>query len=419
MLAPESSLLRVENLSVSFNTHRAVNVWHRHHADVNAPVVDRVSLDVRRSQTVALVGESGCGKSVTALSIMRLLPSPPARIVSGKIRFHNSEAANDEQTVRVHHSTIDNQQTTIEPSRRLKPTARVAEPLSLLTLPERDMRRIRGGRIAMIFQEPLTSLNPVFTIGEQVIEAIELHQPVRGKQAREQAVEMLHRVGIPDPQRRIRDYPHQLSGGMRQRVMIAMALACEPVLLIADEPTTALDVTTQAQILDLLRRIQSETGMSLLLITHDLGVVSEVADYVYVMYSGRIIEHAKTAELFADPLHPYTKGLMRCTPRLGPRTDLLEVIPGVVPNPSNPPTGCRFHPRCPLSAERARCYIAEERSAGSQGKATERRSDEATIALPEGGVVLRRCVERFDGAASGVPELRAIRPRHYAACWEI
>jgi len=259
------------------------------------------------------VGESGCGKSVTALSIMRLIPSPPGKIVDGRIIFDGK---------------------------------------NLLELSESEMRRIRGNRISMVFQEPMTSLNPVFTIGNQIAEAVMLHQHVDKKAALERTIEMLAKVGIPDPESRVHEYPHQMSGGMRQRVMIAMALVCNPDLLIADEPTTALDVTIQAQILDLLTELQREFGMSILLITHDLGVVAEMADYVAATYAGKIVERAEVHELFENPLHPYTQGLFRSRPRLGATKGKLSVIPGMVPNPTEFPKGCRFAPRCPLADEK-------------------------------------------------------------------
>ncbi|MGB2988112.1 MAG: ABC transporter ATP-binding protein [Phycisphaerae bacterium] len=337
------------------------------------PVVGEVSLHIPRGKTVALVGESGCGKSVTALSIMRLIPQPPGRITARRIFLNEPQGC---------HGT---------------------HPVDLLQLSEKQMRKIRGNRIAMIFQEPFVSLNPVHTVGGQVVEAIELHQPLRGKAARAAAIEMLRKVGIPAPQQRARDYPHQMSGGMRQRVMIAMALSCQPSLLIADEPTTALDVTIQLQILGLLRELQAETQMSILLIAHDLGVVAQIADYVYTMYAGRIVEHGPVEELLTRPLHPYTQGLLRCTPRLSRRKVRLEVIPGNVPDPAHMPSGCRFHPRCALSVERAR--------------------DDARITVPieseVGNAVLKRCVETDELEPSGVPPLRELRPGHYVACWEV
>ncbi|UCG17847.1 MAG: ABC transporter ATP-binding protein, partial [Phycisphaerales bacterium] len=273
--------------------------------------VDGVSWSVGHGRTMALVGESGCGKSVTALSVMRLIPDPPGRIVGGHIWFH--EQAGD-------------------------------APVDLAAVPDQQMRRIRGNRIAMIFQDPMTSLNPVFSVGEQIVEAVELHRGLKRRDAWDLATEMLTNVGIPDPARRVREYPHQMSGGMQQRVMIAMALSCEPSLLIADEPTTALDVTVQAQILELLRQLQSDTGMSIVMITHDLGVVAQVADDVSVMYAGKIVEQAAVDELFANPLHPYTQGLLRCVPRLSQGKLRLQVSPGTVANPADPPKGCRFHP---------------------------------------------------------------------------
>jgi len=275
--------------------------------------VEGVDLVIPRGTTVGLVGESGCGKSVTALSILRLI-SPPGRIVAGKITLH-----------------------------------RDGERLVLTDLPDegKEIRQIRGKEISMIFQEPMTSLSPVHTIGNQIVEAVTLHTPLRGKGAWAHAVEMLGKVGIPDPARRARQYPHELSGGMRQRAMIAMALACRPSLLIADEPTTALDVTIQAQILDLMRDLQSELDMAILLITHDLGVVAEMASEVAVMYCGRIVEHAPTAAIYSEPLHPYTQALLRSIPGRGTeRKSRLRVIRGSVPEPFQQVPGCPFHPRC-------------------------------------------------------------------------
>ena len=348
--------------------------------------VDGVSLSIPRDRTVALVGESGCGKSVTALSIMRLIPQPPGRIAGGRILFTDSPGNAKRRGADGNGASGD-------------------DCVDLLKLSGKEMRSIRGNRIAMVFQEPMTSLNPVFSVGEQIVEAIELHQPLRGKAAWSAAVEMLHRVGIAGAAERARDYPHQMSGGMRQRVMIAMALSCRPALLIADEPTTALDVTTQAQILELLRSLQTESGMSVLLITHDLGVVAQHADYVYVMYAGRIVEHAPVAELFADPLHPYTQGLMRCLPvisKSAQRKRRLEVIPGSVQDPSEFPSGCRFHPRCSLSTK-----LAKE--PGRQSVAPD--GESATK-------VLRSCVESCKGEPSGMPELAELMPKHYVACRE-
>ena len=281
--------------------------------------VNDVSFKVRRGETLAIVGESGCGKSVTALSVMRLVPDPPGRIIGGSI---------------------------------------VLEGTDLLDLDEYEMRKIRGNRISMIFQEPMTSLNPVMRIGDQITEAVRLHRPMTQKEAWKQAVEMLRLVRIPVPERRVLEYPHQLSGGMRQRAMIAMALACRPALLIADEPTTALDVTIQAQILALILDLQKELGMGLILITHDLGVVAQTAQRVIVMYAGKKVEEADVETLFANPKHPYTRGLMASIPAvlsLGAKagTRLVE-IPGMVPSLTNLPKGCAFAPRCQLAIARCR-----------------------------------------------------------------
>jgi oligopeptide/dipeptide ABC transporter ATP-binding protein len=303
--------------------------------------VDGVSFELDARETLAVVGESGSGKSVTALSILGLIPSPPGRIVSGSVRYRDRE---------------------------------------LVGMPLPELRRIRGKRIAMVFQEPMTSLNPVYTCGEQIIETVVLHEGLDRRAARVRAIEMLGLTGIPSPAQRVDEYPHQLSGGMRQRVMIAMALACRPDILIADEPTTALDVTIQAQILDLLRRLQEELGMGVLLITHDLGVVAETADRVVVMYAGQVVESCGVRAVFERPLHPYTAGLLASIPRLGVGAERLRVIPGQVPDPAHHPEGCRFHPRCPLAEERCRreapplltfdgdhvtrCWRAEEIAAG-------------------------------------------------------
>jgi peptide/nickel transport system ATP-binding protein/oligopeptide transport system ATP-binding protein len=281
-----------------------------------ARAVDGVSFRVEEGETLGLVGESGCGKSVTALSLTRLVPEPPGRILPGSsVRLRGEE---------------------------------------LLEADEARLREVRGGEIAMIFQEPTTSLNPVMRVGEQVVEAIRAHRPGRGSGAREEAEALLGRVGIPRPGERFGAYPHELSGGQRQRVMIAMALACRPSLLVADEPTTALDVTVQAQILDLLRSLQREHGMGLLLISHDLGVVAEMADRVAVMYAGQLVEEAPAAELYGSPRHPYTEGLMRAVPDPDRRRERLTDIAGTVPHPSRWPEGCRFHPRCPHAWDRCR-----------------------------------------------------------------
>ncbi len=293
------SLLTIQDLQTHFFTGEGV-----------VRAVDGVTLSVRPGETLGLVGESGCGKTVTALSILRLIPNPPGRIVGGTICFEGRD---------------------------------------LLRLPEEEMRSIRGCAISMIFQEPMTSLNPVFTVGEQVAEGIRHHQKVSRREAWDRAVEVLRRVKIPDPARRAYEYPHQLSGGLRQRVMIAMALALGPKLLIADEPTTALDVTIQAQIVDLLMGLQEEMQMAVILITHDLGVIAETADRVVVMYAGRVVEETSAEQLFETPLHPYTQGLLESLPKLetGKRHRRLTAIPGLIPNLLDLPTGCKFAPRCP------------------------------------------------------------------------
>jgi len=280
-----------------------------------SPAVDGVDFHVRRGETLGVVGESGCGKSVTALSIMRLIPVPPGRIVAGRILFEGRD---------------------------------------LLELPADQMRTIRGNRISMIFQEPMTSLNPVYTIGNQIAEAVRLHQKLSPPDALDRSLEMLKRVGIPAPERRVHEYPHQLSGGMRQRAMIAMALACNPALLIADEPTTALDVTIQAQILDLMGDLKTELSTAIILITHDLGVIAESAARVVVMYAGKVVEEAEVIRIFEEPLHPYTAGLLQSIPRIDQRKtqkERLREIKGVVPIPSRLPPGCAFHPRCPKVME--------------------------------------------------------------------
>ncbi len=292
-----ASVLSIDHLSVRF---------------LDAPVntVDDISFEIEKGKTLCLVGESGCGKSVTALATIGLLPKKSSRIEAGSAMFHGED---------------------------------------LLKRKRDEMERIRGDRIAMIFQEPMTSLNPVFTVGEQVAEAVRRHRKVGKDEARERALEMFRRVRIPSPEKRLDEFPHQLSGGMRQRVMIAMALANDPELLIADEPTTALDVTIQAQILDLMRDLQRETGTALLLITHDLGVVAEIADEVAVMYAGRIVEKGPVDAIFNDPQHPYTLGLMGSMPSLGPKQGRLTTIFGSVPTPHALPAGCRFATRCPFA----------------------------------------------------------------------
>ena len=320
------ALLEVDELRTHFYTRDGV-----------VRAVDGVSYRVHRGETLAVVGESGCGKSVTALSILRLIASPPGRIVSGRLMFDGR---------------------------------------NLLELTDAGMRAIRGNEISMIFQEPMTSLNPVLTIGRQVAETLVLHQGMNREQAMQRAVEMLRRVRIPEPERRVKQYPHELSGGMRQRVMIAMALSCNPKLLIADEPTTALDVTIQAQILDLMRDLKSQTGAAIILITHDLGVVAEMAQRVAVMYAGRKVEEAGVEALFARPRHPYTRGLMDSIPRLDEsgagRTKRLAEIPGMVPSLKDEAAGCLFAPRCALASA--------------------------------------RCLQEY-------PPLEAKAPGHWAACW--
>ncbi len=320
------ALLTVRDLRTHFHTTGGV-----------VRAVDGVSFGIGEGQTFALVGESGCGKSVTAYSIIGLVEKPAGRVVGGDIR-------------------LDGQ--------------------SLLELDEKQMQQVRGRRVSMIFQEPMTSLNPVFTCGNQIVEAIRLHRRVSPAEGRRLAIEMLDKVGIPGPTQRFDEYPHQLSGGMRQRVMIAMALSCSPRLLIADEPTTALDVTIQAQILDLMRELQRGESLSILLITHDLAVVAETAHAVGVMYASRLAELAGVRPLFDEPLHPYTRGLFRSLPRLGDKKQRLDTIAGTVPDPLSFPSGCKFHPRCEIGCDLKRCRTLE-------------------------------------------PDLREVRPRHWVACWEV
>jgi oligopeptide/dipeptide ABC transporter ATP-binding protein len=301
--------------------------------------VDGVSFSIERQRTLGVVGESGCGKSVTALSIMGLVPQPPGKIVGGSIVYWRN-----------------------------------GQPIELTKLDPKgkEYRSIRGNEIAMIFQEPMTSLNPVYTIGNQIMEAIMLHQRVGKREARARAIEMLRAVGIPSPEQRVDEYPHQLSGGMRQRAMIAMALSCNPHLLIADEPTTALDVTIQAQILDLIRKLQREFHMALMMITHNLGVIAEMADDVVIMYMGKVVEEAPVRQIYRTPTHPYTIGLMESIPALTRKKERLKPIKGMVPDPYNLPKGCPFEPRCPEAME-----ICREQ----------------------------------------MPPLREIRPQHRVACW--
>ena len=323
-------LLRVEHLQTHFFSDSGI-----------VRAVDDVSFEVHAGQTLAVVGESGSGKSVSALSILRLVAQPPGRIIGGKVWFKGR---------------------------------------NLLEASASEMRAIRGKEISMIFQEPMTSLNPVYSCGEQIMETLMLHERIGRQAARARAIDMLALVGIPSPEQRVDEYPHQMSGGMRQRVMIAIALACRPSVLIADEPTTALDVTIQAQILELLRRLQREMGMAVILITHDLGVVAETADHVAVMYAGKVVEYCDVRSAFRRPLHPYTAGLQASLPKLGVTQERLRVIPGTVPNPARFPVGCRFHPRCPVAQNRclnepdlvdvenghlSRCLRADEIAAGT------------------------------------------------------
>ena len=322
-------LIKVKGLKTYFYTEDGVG-----------RAVDGVDFTIEREKTLGMVGESGCGKSVTALSIMRLIPTPPGRIEAGEILYHQNG------------DIID---------------------LTKLDPKGPEMRSIRGNEIAMIFQEPMTSLNPVYTIGKQIMEAIILHQRLRKKEARKKAIEMLHAVGISSPEQIIDEYPHQLSGGMRQRAMIAMALSCNPSLLIADEPTTALDVTIQAQVLDLMNNLRTEFKTAILFITHDLGVIANMADDVVVMYLGRIVEGAPVRDIFHDPKHPYTQGLMNSIPSLtSTRKERLTPIEGIVPDSFEVPQGCGFEPRCPHAMEICR---------------------------------------------NQVPQLKEVAPGHLAACW--
>ena len=301
------ALLEVKNLKTYFDTDAGT-----------VKAVDGVSFSIEPGKTLGIVGESGCGKSVTSLSIMQLLPQPVGRIAGGEIIMNGK---------------------------------------NLLDLSEPEMRKIRGNDISMIFQEPMTSLNPVYTIGEQIMEPLRLHQRMNDRQALNRAVEMLDLVGIPSPKQRVTEYPHQLSGGMRQRAMIAMALACNPALLIADEPTTALDVTVQAQILDLMNDLREKLNSAIMFITHDLGVIAQMAQRVVVMYAGKVVEEADVEPLYGSPQHPYTQGLLRSIPRMDFDRERLDVIPGVVPSPLNFPSGCKFHNRCDRCMDR--CVVEE------------------------------------------------------------
>ena len=306
----DNALLEVKDLKTYFYTEEGVT-----------PAVDGLSFTLKDGETLAIVGESGCGKSVTSLSVLRIFPSPPGKIVGGDILYKGE---------------------------------------SLLKKSEKEMRKIRGNEISMIFQEPLTSLNPVFTVGQQICESLIMHQGMSKKQAREKGVEMLKKVGIPSPEKVIDDYPHQLSGGMRQRVVIAIALACRPQLIIADEPTTALDVTIQAQVLELIKKLQQSEKTSMLLITHDLGIVAETCDSVAIMYGGHLVEYSGIKELYTNPRHPYTQGLFNAVPTLeSPLGSRLAVIPGLPPDPTNLPKGCSFSPRCPYAKD-----VCHERACG-------------------------------------------------------
>lgn len=298
----KKELLRVSNLKTYFFSHEGV-----------VKAVDAVSFSVRQGETLGIVGESGSGKSVTALSIMRLIPQPPGKIISGEIIFNGE---------------------------------------NIISLTEKQMQKIRGEKISMIFQEPMTSLDPVFTIGHEIVETILLHEKISKQEAGKKAIQMLEVVGIPDPVRRMKNYPHELSGGMRQRIMIAIALSCNPELLIADEPTTALDVTIQAQILRLMNDLKTRFNTSVLMITHDLGIISEMCDYVAVMYAGHIVEYTDVYTIFDKPLHPYTIGLNRSIPRMDRETEKLETIRGIVPNLLSLPKGCPFNSRCDLAFDR-------------------------------------------------------------------
>ena len=300
----KEKLIDVNNLRTYFHTEEGT-----------VKAVDGVSFEIYPGETLGVVGESGCGKSVTSLSIMRLIESPPGQIEEGEILFNGKD---------------------------------------LTQLKQSQMRKIRGNDISMIFQEPMTSLNPVYTVGDQIMEAILIHKDVNKKQAREEAIDMLRKVGIPLPEQRVDEYPHQLSGGMRQRVMIAMALSCDPQLLIADEPTTALDVTIQAQILELMNSLKEQFGMAIMMITHDLGVIAEVSDRVAVMYAGKIVEYTDVETLYADPKHPYTWGLMHSIPHIEKDVERLEAIPGNVPNPLDFPDGCKYNTRCPFATDKCR-----------------------------------------------------------------
>ncbi|CCQ94070.1 oligopeptide ABC transporter (ATP-binding protein) [[Clostridium] ultunense Esp] len=323
-----TKLLEVKDLKTYFYTDDGV-----------VKAVDGVDFSVEAGKTIGIVGESGCGKSITAMSILRLIPDPPGKIVNGEVIFEEED---------------------------------------LTKVSDKRIREIRGNNISMIFQEPMTSLNPVFTVGFQIGEVLMLHQKLSEEEAKKRAIEMINLVGIPNAERIVGEYPHQLSGGMRQRVMIAMALACQPKLLIADEPTTALDVTIQAQILEIMNDLKSRLNTSIMLITHDLGVISEMADHVIVMYSGKVVEDAPIMELFKNPRHPYTIGLMASIPSLVKEGQRLETIPGAVPNPLYLPKGCYFHPRCKYATDECKKAQPELREVAPGHKAACIRAEEVT-----------------------------------------
>ncbi len=373
-MTEQTTSLRVRNLRTYFQSESGL-----------IKAVDDVSFRVPARKTLALVGESGCGKSVTAFSILQLLQMPPALITSTRYLV-------------AHGSGPDAQGRFAWDGRTIPPSHIYFGQQDLLELDEAQMRQVRGGQIGMIFQEPMSSLNPVYTCGSQIVEAIRLHGRFSASAARRRAIDMLAKVGIPDPAQRFREYPHQLSGGMRQRVMIAQALSCSPRLIIADEPTTALDVTIQAQILELLKQLQANEGLSILLITHDLAVVAQTADVVAVMYASKLAELTDVRTLFTHSLHPYTQGLFRSLPRLGENKHRLETISGNVPSPLNFPGGCKFHPRCLRTRE-----VAQQ--AG----------DAQTVQIVSDGQptrVLKRC-------ATQEPTMREVARGHWCSCWEV
>lgn len=353
MTNPKDYILSVRNLKTSFRTPSG-----------KLTAVDRISFDVKKGKTFCIVGESGCGKSVTSLSILRLLPKDVASIEEGQILFNGQD---------------------------------------LLKFSEEEIRKIRGNKIAMIFQEPMSSLNPVYSIGNQIIEALRMHRNMSANAARDESIQLLRQVGIPAPESRVDDYPHQLSGGMRQRAMIAMALACKPDLLIADEPTTALDVTIQAQILELLAELQKNLGMTLILITHDLGVVSDIGDDVAVMYAGTIVEYGSKKQIFSNPQHPYTQGLLKSIPKLNGATKEvpLETIGGSVPNLLHLPTGCRFQERCKFVVDDCKKSEPELRKT----KIEESNGKESSDILSIGDHHLARCIMTFN---AGSPPIQVV-----------